>query len=109
MKKVIRLTESELIGIVKRVMSEQIQTSQLAQSVFDTQKLKNAIMKNSEKDREFLNSLINKSTSAVTVKQGDTLSGIAKKFGLTLDQLVKLNPGIDNPNKIFTGQKIKIK
>lgn len=104
MKRVIRLTESELIGIVKRVMSEQIQA---AQTVFDIQKLKNAIMKNPSSQE--MDSLIHKSTSAVTVKQGDTLSGIAKKFGLTLDQLVKLNPGIDNPNKIFTGQTIKIK
>ena len=42
------------------------------------------------------------------VKSGDTLSGIAKKFGTTVQQLVKLN-GIKNPNLIYVNQKIRVK
>ena len=42
-----------------------------------------------------------------TVKSGDTLSGIAAKYGTTVNALVKKN-GIANPNKIYPGQKIKI-
>ncbi len=42
------------------------------------------------------------------VIKGDTLGGIAKKFNTTVDALVKLN-GISNPNKIYVGQKIKIR
>ncbi len=42
-----------------------------------------------------------------TVKKGDTLSGIAKKFGTTVDYLAKKN-GIKNKNKIYVGQVIKI-
>lgn len=43
-----------------------------------------------------------------TVKSGDTLSGIAKKYGTTYQQLAKIN-GISNPNVIYVGQRIKVK
>lgn len=42
------------------------------------------------------------------VKPGDTLSGIAKKYSLKLNDVIKLNPGI-KPNLIKVGQKIKLK
>lgn len=42
-----------------------------------------------------------------TVKSGDTLSSIAKKYGTTYQKLAAYN-GISNPNKISVGQKIKI-
>ena len=49
-------------------------------------------------------------TSAVyyTVKSGDTLSGIASKHGTTYTKLAKMN-GISNPNKIYVGQKIRVR
>jgi len=43
-----------------------------------------------------------------TVIKGDTLSGIAKKYGTTWQNLKKIN-GIKNANLIKVGQKIKIK
>lgn len=43
-----------------------------------------------------------------TVQRGDTLSGIARKFGTTYTALAKLN-GIENPNIIYVGQKIRVK
>jgi len=43
-----------------------------------------------------------------TVKKGDTLSKIAKTFGTTYQELAKIN-GIENPNIIEVGQKLKIK
>lgn len=42
-----------------------------------------------------------------TVKSGDTLSGIALKYGTTYQALAAYN-GISDPNKINVGQKIKI-
>lgn len=39
------------------------------------------------------------------VQAGDTLSGIAAKFGTTVSALVSAN-GINNPNVIYVGQKI---
>lgn len=44
------------------------------------------------------------------VKRGETLSTIARKYGFKKWQdLLKLNPGIKNPNLIFIGQRIRIK
>lgn len=42
-----------------------------------------------------------------TVVSGDTLSGIAKKFGTTVNKLVSLN-NISDPNKIYVGQVLTL-
>lgn len=42
------------------------------------------------------------------VKRGDTLSGIASKYGTTYQRLAQIN-GIADPNKIYPGQKIRVK
>jgi LysM repeat protein len=42
------------------------------------------------------------------VKKGDTLSAIAKRYGTTVDALLKANPNIKNPNLIKVGQVIII-
>ena len=42
-----------------------------------------------------------------TVKSGDTLSEIAKKYGTTVNAIASAN-GISNPNLISVGQKLKI-
>lgn len=43
-----------------------------------------------------------------TIRSGDTLSGIAAKYGTTYQQLARIN-GIANPDKIYAGQRIKVK
>lgn len=43
------------------------------------------------------------------VVDGDNLSTIARKHNTTLRELIILNPQISNPNKIYCGQKIRIK
>ena len=42
-----------------------------------------------------------------TVKKGDTLSAIAKKYGTTYQEIAKAN-GISNPNLIYAGQTLNI-
>ena len=42
-----------------------------------------------------------------TVQSGETLSGIAAKYGTTYQHLAAIN-GIDNPNLIYAGQVLKI-
>lgn len=42
------------------------------------------------------------------VKRGDTLSGIASKYGTTYQHLAQIN-GITNPNRIYAGQRIRVK
>ncbi len=43
-----------------------------------------------------------------TVKRGDTLKIIARKYNLTLDELLDINPQIENVNLIFPGQPINV-
>ena len=43
-----------------------------------------------------------------TVQKGDTLSKIASKYGTTYQTIAKLN-NIPDPNKIYTGQKLRIR
>lgn len=43
-----------------------------------------------------------------TVQKGDTMYKIAKHHNITLDQLLKLNPDIKNPDQIMPGMKVKI-
>ena len=47
------------------------------------------------------------STATYVVKSGDTLSGIALRFGTTVSNLVALND-ISNPNLIYPGQVLKV-
>ncbi len=42
------------------------------------------------------------------VQPGDTMFLIAKKFGVTLDELIRANPQIADPNRIFPGDCIFI-
>lgn len=49
-----------------------------------------------------------RSAQYYTIKSGDTLSGIAQKYGTTVKQLQNWN-GIKNANVIYAGQKIRVK
>lgn len=65
-------------------------------------------------DRDAVQAKVNemvKATSAAayyTVVKGDTLSAIAKKYSTSVSALVQLN-GIADPNRIYVGQKIRVK
>lgn len=48
------------------------------------------------------------STRIHVVQRGDTLSGIALRYGTTIDAILAINPQIINRNIIFDGQEIKI-
>lgn len=45
---------------------------------------------------------------AYTIQSGDTLSGIAKKYGTTVDTLMSLNPYITNKNLIYAGKTLNL-
>lgn len=47
-------------------------------------------------------------TVTYTVKSGDTLGGIASKYGVTVNDILAYNPSITNPNLINKNQKIII-
>ena len=50
----------------------------------------------------------NANEKAVIIKQGDTLSAIAKANKTNLKELLRVNPQIKNANRISIGQKIKL-
>lgn len=43
-----------------------------------------------------------------TVSKGETMWGIARRYGISLNKLIALNPQIKNPNLIFIGQKVRV-
>lgn len=47
-------------------------------------------------------------TAAYTVRKGDTLWGIAGRYGVTLTALIAANPQIKNPNLIYPGDRVNI-
>lgn len=46
--------------------------------------------------------------ASYTVKSGDTLSKIAKMFQTTVEDIVKANPAIKDPNLIHVGTVLKV-
>jgi LysM repeat protein len=42
-----------------------------------------------------------------TIQPGDTLSSVALRENITVDELLRLNPGID-PHVLHTGQRIRV-
>jgi LysM domain len=48
-----------------------------------------------------------RSSKAVTVRAGDTPTAIAKRAGMSVNQLLELNPNLD-PRTLRPGQKLKL-
>lgn len=46
-------------------------------------------------------------SSTYTIKSGDTLADIAERFGVSLEDLLAANPGID-PSLLHTGDSVKL-
>ncbi len=46
--------------------------------------------------------------NSYTIQYGDTLSGIASKTGKSMQELMRLNPSITDPNKIYAGRTLSL-
>ncbi|MCL7945939.1 LysM domain-containing protein [Marinobacter sp. ATCH36] len=47
-------------------------------------------------------------SSEYVVRSGDTLNAVAQRHQTTLSSLLRLNPGIENPDRIFPGQTLTL-
>lgn len=56
----------------------------------------------------FDSGLVDAVQDVYSVKPGDNLYGLAKSYGMSLDELLSINPQIDNPNLINVGQKVNV-
>jgi|Laugresu1bdmlbdd_1035124.scaffolds.fasta_scaffold99776_1 LysM repeat protein len=83
MENIIRLTETELINLVKNVISEQNRRKPTPEEIAKGKK-----------------------TGYYTVKSGDEMLLIAKAFGVTITDIQKLN-GLTN-SYLNVGQKLKV-
>lgn len=68
--------------------------------------LKNALSNDTQKTTAAKKS--NPATINYTIKSGDTLWGIARRYNTTIAKIMDANPYITNANKIYAGKKLKI-
>ena len=54
-----------------------------------------------------MNPTNSQSQGSYQIKKGDTLSGISKELGVPVEELLKYNTGVTNPNVIGVGQILK--
>lgn len=101
--------------LVKRILVDEGLTIKDVKQHFDWSKKNCPAQIRAKKDgigwNEFIKLVEDKpkeaSGSTYTVKKGDTLSAIAKKYGTTVAKIVKDN-NIKKPNLIHPGQKLKV-
>lgn len=63
---------------------------------------------NAQDDQTVGRSQAERDRAVYTVRKGDTLWGIAKRYGVTLTALIAANPQIKNPNLIYPGDGVNI-
>ena len=95
-----------------RKSNDQIASEVIAGQWGDGNDRKNRLTK-AGYDYNVIQDIVNKKLGAsqavyYTVRSGDTLSGIASRYGTTWQKLQAMN-GISNPNIIYAGQKLRVK
>jgi len=102
------LTEAEVKKIAQEVIdgkwgNGEDRKNRLTQAGYNyavIQAMVNAILKGEKEEVTY---------ETYTVKKGDTMYAIAKAYGLKVEELIVMNPQIENPNLIYVGQKINVK
>ena len=61
-----------------------------------------------QKNTAAANSELSADTVVYSVRKGDTLWCIAKRYGVSLTVLIAANPQIKNPNLIYPGDRVNI-
>lgn len=63
---------------------------------------------NGEQTTETTSAKVDKPPKEYVVQPGDSVSTIAEQFGLTVDEILALNSGID-PQALVTGEALKLR
>lgn len=71
--------------------------------------VKNSKRKNNKRKPSKGSTEARPSASSYTVQKGDSLSKIAKKHGMSLKELIDLNPQITNPDIIYVGDSVRLR
>ncbi len=93
---------SKLDSIIQRYGLAQYDTQHTNENPTSNQSQNNVPLASNESSTTPQN---NTNTTKYTVKAGDTLAGIASKFGTSVSDLISIN-NIKNPNLIYVGQII---
>ncbi|MFH0265471.1 LysM peptidoglycan-binding domain-containing protein [Vibrio rumoiensis] len=60
-------------------------------------------------DQDEIKQQMEDKSSTYVIKENDTLYHVAQQNGMSVDELLQLNPEIKNPNALLIGQTINIK
>lgn len=44
-----------------------------------------------------------------TVRRGESLHKIAQRYGTTVHRLIRKNPQVSNPDRIYPGERIRVR
>lgn len=103
----------EWVNEPKRKSNEEI-ADEVMRGLWKDQPERQKLLEKAGYNYEEIRAIVNRKAQAgqatyhrYTVQRGDTLSGIAQKFGTTYQKIAKDN-GIANPSRIFPGQVLRI-
>lgn len=108
-KEILGSRYNEVMDVINHIYSADANTlaSEVWKGAYGNGEIRRVVL---GKRYEEVRAIVNKVNTAqyYTIKSGDTLSGIASRYGTTYQRLAQLN-GIANPNLIYAGQTIRVK
>lgn len=99
----------DMINHIKNASADEL-ADEVWEGVYGNDPLRSTVLDicgRAEEVRAVVNGGGSGDSTLYTVVSGDTLSGIAAKYGVTVDAIVTAN-GIQNPNLIYPGQRLSI-
>ena len=112
-KKIVTLTilssAMALSGCASNEQAEQLNTLQadLQAQKESTQQLADKVDQLAQ-DQDEIKQVLQDASSTYVIKENDTLYKIAQQNGMSVDELLQLNPEIKNPKALLIGQTIKL-
>ncbi len=74
-----------------------------------TTEIMNNVVELTEEETEFVTGGTGVTAQYYIIQRGDNLTRIARRFATTIKRLMELNPRIINPNKIYAGDRMRVR